>query len=296
MKYTVLFNPLAGHDGGNTVMGRLKLLLPDDELEFADLTQIADVQSHINGLAPDVNIIIAGGDGTLNRFVNAVDCDGISHPVYLFAAGSGNDFFNDLRDNMSELLPEAAIADNAEQSGALLHINNYIINLPTVTVKGKTYKFINGIGFGIDGYCCEVGDKLKAEGKKVNYTGIAIKGLLFHFKPKNATVTVDGVTTEFKKVWVAPAMNGRYYGGGMIPTPAQSRKTREKLSACLFYGKGRIATLIAFPSIFKGEHIKKTKMVKILEGREITVRFDAPCALQIDGETILDVTEYTARI
>ena len=35
---------------------------------------------------------------------------------------------------------------------------------------------------------------------KINYTGIAIKGLLFNFKPKNATVTVDGIRHEYKKV------------------------------------------------------------------------------------------------
>ena len=44
-------------------------------------------------------------------------------------------------------------------------------------------RFINGIGFGIDGYCCEVGDQLKAKSDKpVNYASIAIKGLLFHYK------------------------------------------------------------------------------------------------------------------
>ena len=40
-----------------------------------------------------------------------------------------------------------------------------------------------------------VGDEQRAASdKKVDYTGIAIKGLLFHYKPTNATVTVDGVT------------------------------------------------------------------------------------------------------
>jgi hypothetical protein len=30
-------------------------------------------------------------------------------------------------------------------------------------------------------------------------------------------------------------------------------------------------------------------------GHEITVEFDQPTPLQIDGETILDVTSYTAK-
>ena len=63
----------------------------------------------------------------------------------------------------------------------------------------------------------------------------------------------------------------------------------------LFYGAGRIRTLAAFPSIFKGEHIKHKKLVTIITGKDIKVEFDSPRPLQIDGETVLDVTEYTAK-
>jgi diacylglycerol kinase family enzyme len=51
---------------------------------------------------------------------------------------------------------------------------------------------------------------------------------------------------------------------------------------------------MAFPSIFKGEHVKHTGMVEIHEGKTVHVKFDAPSTVQIDGETILNVTEYTA--
>ena len=42
------------------------------------------------------------------------------------------------------------------------------------------------------------------------------------------------------------------------------------------------------------ENVKKTKMVAIHTGKEITVTFDSPAPVQIDGETILGVTEYHA--
>ena len=151
------------------------------------------------------------------------------------------------------------------------------------------------MGFGIDGYCCEVGDKLRAKSEKpVNYTGIAIKGLLFHYKPTEATVIVDGKEYHFKKVWIAPTMFGRFYGGGMMPTPEQTREA-DQLSVMVFHGSGKLKTLMIFPSLFKGEHIKKEKHVTILSGKEITVKFSEARPLQIDGETILGVTEYTAR-
>ena len=91
-------------------------------------------------------------------------------------------------------------------------------------------------------------------------------------------------------------MHGRFYGGGMIPTPSQKREDNTKLSVMVMYGKGKIKTLMVFPSIFKGEHIKHKDMVEVLSGRTIKVEFDKPTALQIDGETILGVTSYTATV
>ena len=37
-------------------------------------------------------------------------------------------------------------------------------------------------------------------------------------------MTVDGKTEKFRNVWLAPTMFGRFYGGGMIPTPEQNRE------------------------------------------------------------------------
>lgn len=278
MKHYILYNPLAGHGSHEEKIKKLKSFLEGEIIE-CDLTKGYD--SLWDSLDPDDKIIISGGDGTLNRFINEVDTDSIKNDILYYASGSGNDFLHDI---------------GGEPESAPVRINEYLKNLPTVTVKGKTYRFLNGVGYGIDGYCCEVGDKIKATSDKpVNYTSIAIKGLLFGFKPVNATVTVDGKSSNFKKVWIAPTMNGRFYGGGMMPTPDQQRLGDGRVSLMVLYGSGKLKTLMVFPSIFKGEHVKHTEVVSVMKGREITVTFDRPCALQIDGETILDVTSYTVH-
>lgn len=278
MKYKILYNPLAGRVNDTAFFDELKTALTGDELEYYDITKVTYAEFFANVKEGEA-VIIAGGDGTLNRFINDTDGMNFAVPVYYYAAGNGNDFWADIGKKAGDKPVELA---------------PYIKDLPTVEVNGKTYKFINGVGYGIDGYCCEVGDKLKAADKKVNYTGIAVKGLLFHFKPANATVTVDGETKKFKNVWIAPTMNGRMYGGGMLPTPAQDRLNEERtVSTCIFHGKGRLKILMIFPKIFKGEHIKKAKNVCILSGKQVTVEFDKPCALQVDGETVLNVSKYT---
>ena len=86
-------------------------------------------------------------------------------------------------------------------------------------------------------------------------------------------------------------MNGRYYGGGMKEAPEQDRKG-DKLTCVIWHGSGKLKTLTTFPSIFKGEHVKKTDMISVFTAKKIKVKFDIPTAMQIDGDTVLNVSEY----
>ena len=279
MKY-VLYNPLAGKGDAKEQSAALAERYGNDII-FKDITTVADYADLLAPLSEQDLVVVCGGDGTLNRFINAIEGIDVKCDVLYYAAGSGNDFLRDIEADCND--------------GPVL-INKYIKDLPVAEVKGKKYRFLNNLGFGIDGYCCEVGDKQKAaSAKTVNYTAIAIKGLLFHYKPTNATVVVDGKQYNFKKVWIAPTMKGRFYGGGMMSAPAQDRLDPDgTLSVMVFGGGGRLRTLMAFPSIFKGEHVKYTKMVHIISGKDISVTFDSPAPVQIDGETILGVTSYHA--
>lgn len=278
--FIVLYNPLAGNGTAQEKMRELESLMPGDSLYFSNMLDIRDYGAFFNDMPDGASIIICGGDGTLNRFLNDTedirpDCD-----IYYYPSGSGNDFARDI---------------DAERNKPPVLINRYIERLPEICVNGAEHCFINGIGYGIDGYCCEKGDELRGKGDgEVNYTAIAIKGLLFHYKPTGATITVDGVEHRFEKVWLAPTMIGRYYGGGMMPTPEQDRLNADgEVSVMVYYGCGKLKSLAVFPSIFNGEHVKHEEIVEVLSGRNIMVRFDEPRPLQIDGETVSGVREYS---
>lgn len=278
--FIVLYNPLAGNGTAQDKMRELESLMQGDSLYFSNMLDIRDYGAFFNDMPDGASIIICGGDGTLNRFLNDTedirpDCD-----IYYYPSGSGNDFARDI---------------GAERNKPPVLISRYIERLPEICVNGTVHRFINGIGYGIDGYCCEKGDELRGKGDgEVNYTAIAIKGLLFHYKPTGATITVDGVEHRFEKVWLAPTMIGRYYGGGMMPTPEQDRLNADgEVSVMVYYGCGKLKSLVVFPSIFKGEHVKHGEMVAVLSGRNIKVRFDEPRPLQIDGETVSGVREYS---
>ena len=279
MNTYILYNPHAGH--GSIAEKATELAQKYDNVTLFDMTEIADYAALLSPLGATDRVIVCGGDGTLNRFVNDTDGIELTCEIYYYAVGTGNDFLHDL----------------GLQPGAdPILVNKYLKDLPVTYVNGKKFRFFNNVGYGIDGYCCEVGDKLKVTSTKpVNYTAIAIKGLLFHYKPCGATVTVDGKEYRYKKVWLAPTMKGRFYGGGMMAAPEQDRNNPDKtLSVMLLFNSGRIRTLLAFPSIFKGTLGEHKKIVATHTGHTIHVKFDAPSTVQIDGETILDVTEYTA--
>lgn len=279
-KTYVLFNPLAGNNTCEKNSVKLNELLKKEELHYVDFCEVDDPEEFFNKLEVDDKVVLCGGDGTLNYFINSIDTDHIENEILYFAAGSGNDFYNDvIEQNDSEVFS----------------LNRYIKNLPYVEVKGIKKKFINGIGFGIDGYCCEEGDKqrVRKPGKPVNYSIIALKGLAYGFHRVNAVVTVDGIKREYKDVWMAPSMHGRYFGGGMKCAPNQDRLNCDnKVSVIVVHTKSRLRLICAFLSIFKGEHLKYTSFVEELKGSDVHVEFDRATALQIDGETYRDVKEY----
>ncbi len=269
MKY-YLYNPLSNNGIRPDVPGA----------ELVDATTI-DYPSFFTGLAEEDEVVLVGGDGTVNYLVNHVDPEAVRNNIYLFGSGTGNDFLKDI----------------GEEPGKEVLLNPYLKNLPTVRVNGLTQKFINNMGFGVDGYCCEEADKIKAKNpnQKINYTGIAIKGLLFHFKPCHAWIEVDGSKFEYDHVWIAPTMKGRFYGGGLMMAPDQDRNS-DQLTLVVYRSKSKLKALKNFPTIFEGKHVMKTDMVTVLTGRQFRVRFSRPCAAQIDGETVLNVTEYSVEL
>ena len=101
-----------------------------------------DYPAYFKGLAPEDEVVLVGGDGTLHYFINAMKGTELKNKVYLLGAGTGNDFLNDIE----------------RKPGEEVLLNPYLTNLPTAYVNGMEKLFLNNMSFGIDGYCCEGAD------------------------------------------------------------------------------------------------------------------------------------------
>ncbi|MCF0116657.1 MAG: diacylglycerol kinase family protein, partial [Bacilli bacterium] len=213
---------------------------------------------------------------TLNRLVNLFDFPSMTQKVFLHKAGNGNDFLRDVN----------------ELKDDVIEITDLIKNLPTVTINGVTTKFLNGVGFGVDGMVCVESDKMKAKGKKdINYTSLAINIVLFKYKRVNAVVNVDGKEYKFKNVFIGSAMNGKYYGGGMKEAPDQDRNS-DVVSVVIWHNFNRLNCLMNFSKIFEGKHVLNKKHVTVLTGKNITMTYSKPTDIQVDGEATHAVTSY----
>ena len=127
MKYYILYNPKAGHGKSEDKINFLKDLYGEASALY-DITKIENYNDFVSGISSDDVIVIAGGDGTLNRFVNDVDVIEIPNEILYYPTGTGNDFVRDLEcDGITGEKP--------------FSVKEYIRDLPFVEVNGKKYRF-----------------------------------------------------------------------------------------------------------------------------------------------------------
>ena len=122
-KYCVLFNPYSANSSGEKLSHKLDDILSDCELDYQNMDEIKDFKEFFEKTTDDV--IICGGDGTINHFINRTNGLTYNNDVLYFPSGTGNDFHNDVGNGNDK--PYS--------------IKKYIEHLPVVTVNGKEYKF-----------------------------------------------------------------------------------------------------------------------------------------------------------
>lgn len=276
----ILYNPLSNNGHGSEDVARLRRILTEDA-EYIDITKI-DTRNFYQALKGKDELILTGGDGTINRFINDIYDVESGIPIRYYKSGCGNDFANDVKEDFKD---------------GFVELNPYMKNLPVIEVKGIKRYFLNGIGYGVDGYCCEKGDEWKKKSRhKVNYSLIGLWGLLFDYKTRRAKVTVDGKVYRYTNVLMSPVMKGRFYGGGVLIAPEQNRMDKEEtITVVTVHDLGKLRALSIFPKIYSGKHVKHSDVVAIHTGHEITVEYEKAAPLQIDGETVRDVTGFTVH-
>ena len=221
------------------------------------------------------NIVLVGGDGTLNVMFNYVRGIEIKNQIYMFRAGTGNDFARSFK-------------------GDLLNITEAVKNLPLLKVEdnGEERIFLNGCGLGVDGLICK---KVNTKNKKskLHFFKCAIKSFL-EFKKFDVELTLDGEKKkEFKKVWLCSIMHGVYQGGGMKMSPKSDRYDDE-LEVMIVHGLSRLSIVFLFPIIYLGWHIGLKRWVYYDKCKHVEIVTKRKTVLQYDGEVMDQISHVKA--
>lgn len=270
--YLVLYNPLSKNSKSNIKTHKLVMKLKKENIPFRlkSIVKIDDLEAYLVGKEHFTKIILLGGDGTINRFVNDTIDYEIVQDIYLKRNGSGNDFLRSLKldDSKSQTIMEATF-DN----------------------EVKTH-FINGSGMGIDGYVGYLINQSKRKGK-FRYFLNTIKGLIL-YKPSISQIIIDDKEYNFKKTYFITANNGKYFGGGMQISP-KADLFDEELDIIVAHSMNKILVLMIFVSIYLGKHTSFKKYVFHAKGKKVTATFNNPQIAQCDGETFIDKKIFTAQ-
>lgn len=274
MEHIFIINPAAGK-------GKSIELVPFIEECFRDKAENAIIKTtqypgHATEIAREYaakgrcRIYSVGGDGTVNEIVNGIA--GTDASLGIIPTGSGNDFVRSFIKEKMDIKDMIVRTINGEDK-----------NIDLARVNEKYYINISSVGF--DANVVYNADKFK---KVPGITGsmaylISIIYTIFLKKVCDVRIDIDGKKIEQKLILAAIA-NGRYYGGGIIPTP-DAKIDDGLLDICLVRDISRIKMFSLFPKYIKGQH-EQLKQVSFYKARKISIESKDMLCLNIDGEIV----------
>ena len=269
-KISFIINPVAGGGKAKGLIPLIESKMEKYEKEYSIklTTKPEEAIKIAENSVEDYDIIVAvGGDGTINEVARGLVNKG-KGILGIIPGGTGNDMAKSLGISID---PERALEHLCNGKNSTIDVGQ---------VNDFVFFNIASIGFDAEVVMNTINIK-KAIRSRFAY-GISVIYSLFSFKKKKIQINIDGEFAEEDVILVAVG-NGKYYGGGMEILP-DAKVNDEYLDVCIISGIRKTKLLFLFPSIFKGNHIKYTKYVKIYRGKNIRITSKEGLYLNIDGE------------
>lgn len=300
--YYFICNPASRSGNGIKIWRQVESYLKETKVSYEiNFTKAhGDVENLVHSVCLEhvqeekpVNIVILGGDGTLDEALQGV-IDFSKTNIGYIPTGSGNDFarFYDYSDdpveNVKKILAikEPQILDLGKLEYLDMTEDRSRLHKGEVP---KTHWFDVSSGIGFDAAICE--EVLESKGKNLLnklglgsliYVLVAIK-LLAGNKQPNAEVLLDDVDrVSIKKLRFVVGMNTCYEGGGYKFAPA-AVPNDGYLDVCQINDLSFLGALMIIPKASKGKHTAN-KHVHLYHVKKFEVKTDIPLWVHTDGE------------
>jgi len=250
MKVLLVYNPCAGH-------GRARRSLTE-----------------IEGLARELGLIAAGGDGTVFETVNGLfrNPAGPAVPLGVIPMGTGNSFARDidLRTGQARKALEI-IAGGATRR----------VDVGRCQAGDHEYHYLNILGIGFVTDVTATASRLKILGSAAYTVGVVYRtGFLDTFRLR---LELDGEVIERDTTFLEIS-NSRYTADFLM---APNASIDDGLLDITLLGPiSRRRLLRLFPTVFRGEHVRYDEVETFRARRIITVVNEHPKTLSPDGELI----------
>lgn len=225
----------------------------------------------------ELRVYACGGDGTLNECANGA-ANRANVAVTHYPCGTGNDFIKTFGiENVDKFKNLQNLADGEIHPIDLIKCDwRYGINICSVGIDAR-------IGTDVHKYS-KIPFVGGATGYVVSMIFNVIKGITQKLKIDVGDMAID------KKITLACACNGRFYGGGFNPVP--DAMPDDGLLDCLIVepvSRLKVAEIVG--KYAKGMHSKFPQIFTHIRSTKLNVSCDKKFVVQIDGEAL-----YTRKI
>ncbi len=228
-----------------------------------------------------VNLVIVGGDGTINEVINGItDFSKVS--VGLVPAGSGNDFARGLKLKGSTRELTQRIIDHASEKN---------IDLGRLTYRDSegSRLFAISSGIGMDAIVCKkaLTSKLKKVLNrfglgKLTYLILTVQTIVDMVNTTARITYDDGKTIKYRRMIFTAAMNSFAEGGGVPMAPKASMESKD-LSLCTAFAISKFVTIFVLPILVVAKH-EKMKCFDIKHISKCRIRLEEAMTVHADGE------------
>lgn len=263
-----------------------------------DLTKDADTGT---------DLIIVGGDGTMNEAVNGIT-DFSKVRLGYVPAGSGNDLARSLslpndRNKILRTIIQGEVRRTVDVGEVTFH-NTYDIikGSPKAFVPGKPVirRFMSGCGIGFDAHICQqvLVSKFKNVLNKVHlgklvYVATAAKVIMTEKMVPFEITTAEG-STSYGKCLFTVGMNEPYEGGGFRFCP-HADDHDGKLTMCTADNMRKIDFFRIFPYAYHGNHLK-FRGVTEYASETLDIKTEEPLWVHTDGEVACRSSRISMRL
>ena len=279
MKYHFILNPKAGNGKRiEEVSEAIKNECDASGIDYciyftkAPLDATEYVKKSVNEYNGKQRFYACGGDGTLCELINgAPNNDNVEFG--LMPIGTGNDFRRNFSDKEMFFDIKRQIAGESRKVDLLKYNDRYCINI---------------INIGFD--CNVVHEMGKIKNVKFIPNKLAyIAGIVVTLFKKlycKMKINAEGIDEIDRDLLLIAVANGKFYGGGFKAAPYAS--LHDSIFDISIIEKVSRFTFISLVGKYKkGEHLetkKGKKCVTYLRAKDLTIEFEKPTKICIDGE------------